>query len=84
MTNPHEDKVVRVWLEPMGEDYWMRPREAFTFEFDEREFSASMCGAHFDVSWDDGDLIVWAGAIAKVRDQSGTELECGHQRPPVD
>ncbi|MEU8895618.1 hypothetical protein [Nocardia sp. NPDC048505] len=84
LTNPHNDKMIAVWLEPLCEDYWMRPGESFTIEFDENDFSESMCGAHFDVSWVDNDLVVWAGAIAHVRDQSGVELGCGHQRPPAD
>lgn len=83
VTNPFENKMLTVWMEPLGEDYWMRPMEAFTIELDESEYSESICGAHFDVSWlDTGDMVVWAGALAQVRDQSGTALQCGHQRPP--
>ncbi|MFE3758907.1 hypothetical protein ACFXO9_31785 [Nocardia tengchongensis] len=86
LTNPYDDKMVTIWLEPLGEDYWMRPGEAFTFEFDESDFSERMCGAHFDVSWANGDLVVWTGALENVwvRDQSGTGLDCGHQRPPSE
>ncbi len=85
VTNPFDDKMITVWMEALGEDYWMRPREALTVEFDESEYTESMCGAHFDVSWlDGGDLVIWAGALALVRDQSGAELECGHQRPPAE
>ncbi|MEU8896632.1 hypothetical protein [Nocardia sp. NPDC048505] len=85
LSNPYSDKTLTVMLEPYGEDYWMRPGDAFIIEFDDADYSEHVVSndAQFDVSWHEDGIIVWpAGRFGgTVRDQSGTELPCGHQRP---
>ncbi|MFF0633889.1 hypothetical protein ACFYTS_15445 [Nocardia sp. NPDC004151] len=78
------DKLLRVWTEPIPEDYWMRPGDVFTIAYDDDDYAESVIGdAHFDVSWNDEGVTVWLGTCAfpDVYDQSGNRLECGHQRP---
>ncbi|MGW5112131.1 hypothetical protein [Nocardia sp. NPDC004123] len=83
-TNPHSDKSYAVWVEPWGRDYWLRPGEAITLEFDEHDRGEKMPDrADFDVAWHEDSIVVWTASRTEVavRDRSGTELECGHQRP---
>lgn len=85
LSNSHSDRVLTLWLEPRGEDYWMYPGEDFTVEFDDGDYAAGVIGAdggQFLVQWEDDGLRVWAASgLPKVRDRTGTELECGHRRP---
>ncbi|WP_431972521.1 hypothetical protein [Nocardia sp. bgisy134] len=86
LTNTHESKKLVIWLEPLGEDFWMCPGEAFTVEFDGSDHAEHVIGdAHFDVSWYEDGFIVWTGSrwCPSLRDKAGVELECGHQRPPA-
>ncbi|MEV7682151.1 hypothetical protein AB0O64_26910 [Streptomyces sp. NPDC088341] len=75
-----------LFIEPYGEDYWLKPGEVFTVAPDvggiDVRFSASV--------WPEG-ITVWLyenGDPHKVvleytvADADGTPLECGHQRPP--
>ncbi|MEU6586911.1 hypothetical protein [Nocardia sp. NPDC046763] len=83
-TNPHSDKPFLVWVEPWAEEYWLRPGDAFTIEFDESDFAEQMIGnADFEVSWCDFGILVWtaSGKDVAVLDRSGTKLQHGHQRP---
>ncbi|MFE6924793.1 hypothetical protein ACFVAV_27470 [Nocardia sp. NPDC057663] len=86
LSNPHSDKALVVWVEPWGRDYWMNPGDELTFDFDEADYAENMIGkdnGHFLVSWLDDGIVVWPASRygSTVRDQSGTELDCGHQRP---
>ncbi|WP_405164596.1 hypothetical protein OG203_05640 [Nocardia sp. NBC_01499] len=83
-TNSDSDKPFVVWLEPWARDYWLRPGDAVTIEYDESDFvEQANLGAEFDVVWHDRGVTVWPASSheAAVRDQSGTDLEYGHQRP---
>ncbi|MFE9581010.1 hypothetical protein ACFYO1_31870 [Nocardia sp. NPDC006044] len=86
-TNPHSDKPCLIFVEPRAEEYRLRPGDAFTVEFDESDRAERMIGdADFDVSWNDKGIVVWtaSGNDFVVLDQSGNELEHGHQQPSED
>jgi hypothetical protein len=85
--NDHAGWLV-LWLEPLGEDRWLRPGETFRIQSDyiggELAFSV--------VSWVHDDdraagienitvCIEHRDAYAQVTDRAGNILECGHQRP---
>ncbi|MGR4877897.1 hypothetical protein ACIPUC_00390 [Streptomyces sp. LARHCF249] len=80
--NNDTEKILGIWLEPWGEDYWMNPKEQFTIVTD------TPAGVHpdeppFEVAFHDQGASVWVniGYEATVYDQSGSEVDCGHQRP---
>ncbi|MFI9810400.1 hypothetical protein ACIHEJ_40065 [Streptomyces sp. NPDC052301] len=79
--NNETEKILAVWVEPLGEDYWMNPEERFTIAT--KAESGDLDEAPFDVVFHDQGVSVWVnvGYEAVVRDQSGTEVNCGHQRP---
>ncbi|MGW0602271.1 hypothetical protein ACWD11_34940 [Streptomyces sp. NPDC002776] len=80
--NNDTEKILTVWIEPLGEDYWMNPKERFTIAT-QTAVSEDSDEAPFDVVFHDQGVSVWVniGFEAVVRDQSGTEVDCGHQRP---
>lgn len=83
-TNPHSDKSFVVWVEPWGRDYWLRPGDVITVEFDESDRTEQAIGAmDFDVAWHNDGVVVWTACLDEVTvlDRVGAELECGHQRP---
>ncbi|MFI6047308.1 hypothetical protein ACIA8C_37220 [Nocardia sp. NPDC051321] len=85
--NNTSDKTLVVFVEPWAEEYWMRPRESFTIEFDASDAAEHVIGdTDFEMSWHDQGVIVWTASAIEVvvRDQSGTRLEGGHHRPPTD
>ncbi|MFD7031568.1 hypothetical protein ACFWAR_26430 [Streptomyces sp. NPDC059917] len=75
-------KTLCIWVEPWGEDYWMKPKERFTVATETPE-GVHSDEAPFDVSFRAHGVSVCVniGYEAVVYDQSGTELDCGHQRP---
>ncbi|WP_435593696.1 hypothetical protein [Nocardia sp. bgisy118] len=83
MTNEN-DKMLGVWVEPLAEEYWMRPGDVFTIAYDDADHVEDVIGdAHFDVQ-SHGDMVtVWTGCRYQVAvyDQSGTKLVPGHQLP---
>ncbi|MET7774065.1 hypothetical protein [Nocardia sp. NPDC005366] len=84
LSNPFPDKIMKVWVEPWGEDFWMRHDDALTVEFEDADFTENIIreGQVFDVHWLEDGMVVWVAALEfTVRDQSGAELRCGHQRP---
>ncbi|MGW6728637.1 hypothetical protein ACWF9G_22285 [Nocardia sp. NPDC055029] len=82
VSNPFAEKMLTVWIEPWGRDYWMRPGDVFTVEFAGRDNSEQEDDdPPFEVSWLDGGIVVGPVAESIVRDGNGLELECGHQRP---
>lgn len=85
--NPHADRPFLLCVEPFVEEYWLRPGDTFTIEFDESDRAEQMIGdADFDVSWYDFGIFVWIASWTDVAvlDESGAKLEHGHQRPRVD
>ena len=77
------EKILAVWVEPLGEDYWMHPKERFTIATTETAEGGDCETVPFDVVFHDQGVSVWVniGYEAVVYDQSGTEVDCGHQRP---
>ncbi|WP_369260863.1 hypothetical protein [Streptomyces sp. R35] len=76
------DGILALWTEPLGEDRWMKPGEQFTVVAGDSE-PAPADDVPFDVAFHDQGISVWVnvGYEAVVYDQSGAELDCGHQRP---
>ncbi len=77
-----------LWLEPLGEDRWLRPDETFRirsdYNGDEPAFSVSFWVDEDDRSAGIENIAVWiesGDCYAEVVDRSGRLIECGHQRP---
>ncbi|MFE4458305.1 hypothetical protein ACFROC_13225 [Nocardia tengchongensis] len=77
-----------LWLEPWGEDRWLKPGESFRITTDYHGEGLDFT-VGFSVS-DDGrcirteNLTVWVehGTRVEVTDSgTGGQIECGHQRP---
>ncbi|MFE6921458.1 hypothetical protein ACFVAV_10475 [Nocardia sp. NPDC057663] len=82
LSNPFAEKILTVWLEPWGRDYWMRPGDAFVIESDDRaSFEQVNVDPPFEVSWLEDGIMVGVMVDSTVRDRDGIELECGHRRP---
>lgn len=73
-------------IEPLGEDYWVKPAEVLTVGPEVEGIDV-----WFETAYSPGCVAVWLyedGDPAKVQvgfvvvDAEGTALECGHQRPP--
>ena len=77
-----------LWLEPLGEDRWLRPKERFTVRSDydgpKTPFQIDFWMSESDRAAGIENLNCWINegeAYAEVRDESGALTECGHQRP---
>jgi hypothetical protein len=71
------DELLELWLEPFGQDYWLRPGEVVTVtsygEWD---------GHPFETVHEPGRIEVWASSwFATVSDSDGNEIPAAHQRP---
>ncbi|MFB8243280.1 hypothetical protein ACFC58_42775 [Kitasatospora purpeofusca] len=82
--NGGED-LVRLFTEPYGEDFWLKPGDEFTVVP-----AGDTSDPQFTVVAANDRLVVWifeGGDPEKVVvdytviDSTGTELECGHQGP---
>ncbi|MFJ3966115.1 hypothetical protein [Streptomyces sp. NPDC090036] len=75
-------KTLGIWVEPWGEDYWMKSKEKFTIVTDTPKDS-DPDEEPFEVVFHDQGASVWVntGYEATVYDHSGNEVDCGHQRP---
>ena len=79
------DSDLWLFVEPYGEDYWLKPGEVFTVAPETEGidvcFSTAVCREGVTV-WlhEDGDP---AKVVLEytVTDAVGERLECGHQRP---
>ncbi|MCP2326992.1 hypothetical protein HDA40_005499 [Hamadaea flava] len=77
-----------LWIEPLGEDRWLRPGEAFVVRSD---YSGDQSAFTVQYSVNAGDraagienVTVWidqGDIYATVVDDQGRVIECGHQRP---
>ncbi|MFJ5220404.1 hypothetical protein ACIP98_37675 [Streptomyces sp. NPDC088354] len=79
------DRDVCLFIEPYGEDFWMKPGDSFTVvpirEQSNVEFSVVVAADLLTVwLYEDGDPY---NAILdyEVVDAHGSKLACGHQRP---
>ncbi len=82
------DSDLCLFIEPLGEDFWLKPGEAFTV--------GARCDGMdvwFDATLWKGGISVWLyedGNPTKVVldyavvDANGKQLDCGHQRPADD
>jgi hypothetical protein len=77
-----------MWLEPLGEDRWLKPDETFRvcsdYNGDDLSFSVNFWADDHDRSAGIENIAVWienGDCSAKVVDNEGNVIECGHQRP---
>lgn len=77
-----------LWLEPLGEDRWLKPGERFRVRTDylgdEPALSVSYWSSPDDLAAGIENINVWVehgDAYAEVTDSAGNLIECGHQRP---
>src|SRR5689334_4888049 len=75
-----------LWLEPWGEDHWLRPGETVHVRSDyggpEETFTVERFENDDDLAAGIENITVWAEVgVADVIDSAGTPLQCGHQRP---
>ncbi|WP_155389764.1 hypothetical protein [Catellatospora paridis] len=75
------DRVVCLFIEPLGMDYWMLPGDEFVVMGDPE---APDSGLSIDTMPDHVIILVNEGDCYNVTvhdRRTGAELECGHQRP---
>ncbi|MFJ8886459.1 hypothetical protein ACIRJR_24025 [Streptomyces sp. NPDC102402] len=84
----HSEGWLVMWLEPLGEDRWLRPDETLRvrseYSGDEPAFSLSVLVDDDDRSAGIENVAVWiekGDCYAEVTDRAGNLVECGHQRP---
>ncbi|QFG26408.1 hypothetical protein [Actinomadura sp. WMMB 499] len=71
------DELLELWLEPFGQDYWLRPGEAVVVTSYGR-----WSDQPFQVTHEPRRIEVWATSwFATVSDGDGNEVPGGHQRP---
>ncbi|MFE4698526.1 hypothetical protein ACFRIC_15775 [Streptomyces sp. NPDC056738] len=77
-----------LWLEPLGEDRWLRPDETFRirsdYDGDELAFSITSWVNEEDRAAGIENVTVWIEAgdfDVQVTDGAGNVVECGHHRP---
>ncbi|MEU6768046.1 hypothetical protein ABZ916_36755 [Streptomyces sp. NPDC046853] len=77
-----------LWLEPLGEDRWLKPDETFRvrsdYQGDDLAFSVTFWVDDEDRSAGIENMAVWienGDFYAEVVDRAGNLIECGHQRP---
>ncbi|MEU0399435.1 hypothetical protein ABZ318_04155 [Streptomyces sp. NPDC006197] len=70
-------ELLELWLEPFGQDYWLRPGERVTVT------SYGRWDDHpFETAHEPGRITVWATSFfATVTDAEGNEVPGAHQRP---
>ena len=75
------DRPLGLWVEPLGEDYWLSPKETFTITVEDTPEADGFTVIHHDQG-----VSVWFEAAAwpepRVYDAGGRLLECGHHRSP--
>ncbi|MFI2610597.1 hypothetical protein [Kitasatospora sp. NPDC018619] len=70
--------LVELTLEPLGEDYWMRPGETFIVT----SYGDYGSGHPFEVQYWPDSVSVWCTSwFGTVSDDEGNQLSSGHQRP---
>ncbi len=76
-----------LWLEPLGEDFWLRPAETFQvrspYAGAELEFIVSYWDNDRTAGIENVTLLIQNGDPFKVvvTDGTGAVVECGHGRP---
>ena len=84
----HSDGWLVMYLEPLGEDRWLRPGQTFEVRSDydgpNCPFTIEFLVDHGDHSYGIESVSVWVNegnCYAEVTDETGAATECGHQRP---
>ena len=87
LTNHSEGWLV-LWLEPLGEDRWLKPGETFRVQSDylgdDLAFSVDWWARREDQMAGIENVSVWVeggSAYAEITDDAGKVVACGHQRP---
>ena len=81
------DHWLVLWLEPLGEDRWLRPGDRFrirsNYNGDDLAFTVSLVADSAGVAAPVRNVVVWVqlGEYAEVTGEAGAVIECGHQRP---
>ncbi len=71
------DKLLELWLEPFGQDYWLLPDEAVMVTS-----YGHWDGHPFETVHEPDRITIWATSFfATVSDSNGDEIPGGHQRP---
>lgn len=77
-----------LWLEPLGEDRWLKPGEVFrvrtNYGGDEPAFSVEFWEDDRDLAAGIQNITLWimqGYGYPEVTDRAGNVVECGHQRP---
>ncbi len=77
-----------LWIEPLGEDRWLRPGERFVvrsdYSGDESAFTVQYWANADDRAAGIENVTVWideGDVYPEVVDSEGRVIECGHQRP---
>ncbi|TKK84365.1 hypothetical protein FDA94_29960 [Herbidospora galbida] len=81
VTNSSDDWLA-CWLEPLGEDRWMRPGETFRFRNDYDGDERALIVVYEKEPDGIGHIAVWVekGDIyAEVTTADGTAVDCGHR-----
>ncbi|MER7284039.1 hypothetical protein ABT369_57490 [Dactylosporangium sp. NPDC000244] len=72
------ETILELWLEPIGQDYWLLPGEIVTVTS-----YGTWSGHPFETLHEPGRLTVWAtSCFATVSDEIGAEVPGGRNRPP--
>ncbi|GHJ47398.1 hypothetical protein Cs7R123_47400 [Catellatospora sp. TT07R-123] len=89
VTNDFEGWLA-VWIEPLGEDRWLRPDERMTIRSDytgqEPAFTVQYWANACDRAAGIENVTIWineGNCYPEVVDGEGLVVECGHQRPDV-
>ncbi|MGV9339625.1 hypothetical protein [Streptomyces sp. NPDC003688] len=78
------DRDVCLFIEPYGDDFWMRPGDAFKvvpLSDDDVQFSVAVAGDVFTVWLYQDDDPYNMLLDYEVIGANGEQLTCGHQRP---
>lgn len=72
------EKLTELTLEPLGEDYWLKPGETFIVT----SYGDHGLGHPFEVQYWPDSVSVWCTSwFGTVSDDDGNQLSAGHQRP---
>ncbi|WP_051366078.1 hypothetical protein [Hamadaea tsunoensis] len=86
--NNDSEGWLTLWIEPLGEDRWLRPGERFVVRSDysgnESAFTVQYWVNAVDRAGGIENVTVWideGDVYPEVVDGEGRVIECGHQRP---
>ena len=87
ITNPFDGWLV-VWIEPLGEDHWLRPGETCHITDDyagsEEAFEVDHADMTYEAEIEIHNVVCWVihfDLNMRTFDANGVQTDCGHQRP---